>query len=178
MLKPFNPKGGTVEEIKYRHEEFLQYTDVQKSIEALKERNKNIQLLLEHASQLGFTPAVGAKDFLGVRYIVEAVSLIKNPDSNETVSTVTFDFQVQNLENPKSKSILALGITTISAGKNVESYEMLLEGVDGNINDYKEWIVRNDKVVKARSWWHKMKTCLMFHCAGTCISALITCTSD
>lgn len=91
--------------------------------------------------------------------------------------TLTNTIYVQDYK--KGNTTGALGIVTISDGKNVETYTFSLEKTGNNLNDVTEHFV-NDKleVVKANSWYSCLYKTLQAKCGSTLgLKLLTTCWS-
>jgi hypothetical protein len=157
--------------------------------EVLKEIKKRrgqggLKKLAAEGSKRGYKPVDSADEVLGYRQIFEAtreqrprlIDRRRQPDlSDEAVSKVEFEFLAQSARKQRARGEAAIAVATISAGKNKDEYEMLLEAPDGDFARFTELTIdETGKVVEADSWWTAFTGCLP-QCGGPCLTALAEC---
>lgn len=114
---------------------------------------------------------------LGLRQVSRAREQVQ-PDSDDRGSSVQetrFELYIRALEKPDSRDQAALINVSIQAGENTEEYNLLLEAPGGYFLDTREFMVENDRVVPAFSWWSAFKNCLTSRCGTSCLGALVAC---
>ena len=163
--------------------ELLDPTQVLQDMKKLRGQG-NVKALVSEASSRGYTPADSAKEVLGLRQTFESVIERKPSLSDlrverdilrEPVTKVEFEIGVQSFRKQRSNDQGAIVRAAISAGRNKEVYEMLLEARSGDFDDFTETTVDdNGKVVEAESWWTAFRGCLP-PCGPVCLRALVTC---
>jgi hypothetical protein len=136
------------------------------------------KLLVEEGKRLGFTLVTDSKMAYGLRHTVRAIKAIEPPkgETGTPISEASFEIQVHNLIKSRSKEQAAIVSVTVRAGNNVETRDMLMHTTDGNFVKAKEYIVTDNKVVLAHSWWTSTQKCIKSNCTMVCIAALLTCT--
>jgi len=137
-----------------------------------------LQLLAVHGKSLGYTLATSPKDTYGTRHTIRAVEAVNPPPGEKglPIQEVSLEFHVQNFTKARSKDQGALVSITIRAGNNVETREMLLDAPGGDFSQAKEYFVKDNKVIPAKSWWTAVLACLRKNCITVCVSSLIGCT--
>lgn len=162
--------------------EQIEMLDTQAVDQSLQKRlaapqGKKLQKLDEEAKKRGYKKAAGKAD-VGMRHKFKASKPVPPPagTSGQPVQEVEFEMSFTALEKPNSEDQAAIGTVRVTAGQNTEEYDMLLEAVDGDFEDVREFKIENDKIVPANSWWTATRTCITGGKCGTvCIGALVAC---
>lgn len=162
--------------IKARTDEFLDHTQVSKSMMIRTKREPKLAKLLKHAEKRGYKRATGEKDFMGLKTTIKAKQPVKAPQGFKgTVEEVNFEFNLQNLTKKGAKDQLAIAIVEIKAGEWSEIYSMLLEAPDGDFKKHREFFVKDNRILKANSWYDRTLNCMFNKCIGPCLEAFINC---
>lgn len=155
--------------------EFLDPPQVVRALAQRRRKEPKLRALFEHAEQLGYRPATGAKNVLSYRGTYRSVKPIKDPRSAQTVEESSFELNVQDLKKSGSSDQLAIVTLEVKAGRNSDAYECLLVAPGGNFAKAREFMVERNKVVRARSHWGRFWRCLGGRCSTICASALFAC---
>jgi hypothetical protein len=164
-----------LENVASEQDEILEAADVVKRLGAQRQQNDKVRLLFEHAEKRGFTLATGPKDALGFRRTVRAKKLVRDQKSGREVSELAFEMNVQDLEKQGTKDQLAIVTVQLTAGDDVDSYAMLVEVPGGDFEKMNELKVQGKRVVKASSWWSRLRGCLRRWGSQACKEAIVRC---
>jgi hypothetical protein len=167
-------------EIRFEQTEILDAQAVAPTIQKrMTEAHGKLKKLDEEATKRGYKKATGEKAQFGLRQTFRAAKPVSPKPSKgeqgEPVQELQVELSLSALEKANSKDKAAIATITLTAGKNREAYDLLLEAPDGDFANAREFKVENDQVVPAESWWSATRSCLTRNCAAACIGALITC---
>jgi hypothetical protein len=156
--------------------ELLDHAKVTQSLQTRVTRG-TLAILHNEMGKRGFAATTGPKNVYGYRHTFTATTDIKPPkgETGAPVKEASVEINVQSYAKKGNKDQLAIMTVTYQAGTNTETREMLLEAPGGNFNAAKEYIVTNNKVVAAHSWWTAFRNCLTGKCVAVCLSALVKC---
>ena len=156
--------------------ELLDPAKVMQSVQSRAMRGP-LAVLKNEAEKRGYAAATGAKNAYGYRHVFVATKEIKPPkgETGAAVKETSVEIHVQSFTKKGSKDQAALMVVTIQAGTNTETREMLLEAPGGNFATPKEYVIVNNKVTPAKSWWTAFVSCLKSKCIANCLSALLKC---
>ena len=70
---------------------------------------------------------------------------------------------------------LAVGVATITAGRNFDSYPLMLEADTPNLAQAQEFTVEDEEIVPTDSWWTALTGCVTRRCATVCANSVATC---
>jgi hypothetical protein len=158
--------------------EFLDPEVVQRELTRIAGVRPELQRLTEATGARGYV-ALDAPDAVsGFRYSARANRDISAPPEFGEVAPVTdvqVEFWVRSLTKPGSADQAAVITATISAGINSTTYDTFLEAPGGNFNQANEFLIQDNRLVEAESWWSALVNCLSGSCATICLGALVTC---
>lgn len=168
-----NPIEITLERIEILDDQAVSQ-GLQKQMAAPKGKLKKLD---DEAKKRGYKKATGPRAEFGLRHTFKAGKPVPPPAGTpgQPVQEVEVEISLSTLEKPNSEDQAAIGTVRVTAGKNTEEYDMLLEALDGDFEDVRESKVENDKVVPANSWWTAARSCVIGKCGSVCIGALTVC---
>lgn len=159
----------------------LHWIHVEQRITGGVKRDRSLRMLHEKLVQRGFKPDKGEKAYYGFSETYEFTEPIKPPKGIKLspVRKVVVDFHVRSYRKKGSKDKAALIWTIVQGGreaaKRIET-KIILEAPEGDFQKAIEYEVGEGfDVIRAHSWWGRVKKCLKKNCIGQCINALITC---
>jgi hypothetical protein len=165
-------------EIMLEQNEILDAQAAAKGLEKrLKDPKGRLKRLEEEATRRGYRKIAGPRAEFGLRQKFKANRPIRPPrgEQGAAVQELEFEFSLRALEIPDSEDQAAIASVTITAGKNTEEYEMLLESVGNDFEEIREFMIENDQVVAANSWWTAARSCVIGKCGSVCIGSLVAC---
>lgn len=159
--------------------EFLSPEQVTTQLQLMRNQQANLGVLFDYVEKTRrLVPATGPKSRYGMRETYRARTPIKDPHSSETVDELAVEILVQDLRKQRPGDSLAIAVIQLRAGKNSETYEMLLDAPGSSFLTAKEFMVEGGQVILAHSWWSRMRKCLIKRCATPCTAALALCTGS
>ncbi len=163
--------------IVYETREMLDPAVVLQSLTARAVKEPDLSLLFTEVQRRGYKPVAGPKASLGYRETCRADQDVKPPagTTGAAIRDLSFELSLQSFSKPQSRDQAAVATVTISAGMNIETYTILLEAPNGNFAQASEFLVKNNAVVKASSWWTCINRCVRRSCTSACIEAAFTC---
>ncbi len=165
-------------EIVFEQLEILDATTATQGLQQqLAPSNSKLKRLDDEAVRLGFKPRKGPGSELGLRQTYRAANPVKpgKGEQGQPVQQLEYTLFLRELEKPNSRDQAAILTVAVTAGKNTDQYEMLLIADEGKFNDAREYMVENDKVALAESWWSAVRDCILSRCGTVCVNSLITC---
>jgi len=92
---------------------------------------------------------------------VKPEKAVKAPEGAEgMVEELTFELNCQNLTKNGSQSELAILTVKVNSGAWSKTYHMLLDAPEGDYKNYREYYVKDNRVVKANSWYDRALRCV------------------
>lgn len=137
-----------------------------------------LKTLDDEVRRRGYRPVTGPGADFGLRHRYRARNPIHPPagQQGQPVQEVQFELVLRAHEKPNSPDHAAVATVRMTAGQNVEEYDLLLEAPGGNFAHAREFKVENNRVVPANSWWTAARSCVTSGCSSVCVGSLITCT--
>jgi hypothetical protein len=165
-------------EIVFEQMEILDAATTNKGLQqGLGQANSKLKRLDDEATRQGYKPKKGPGSEVGFSQRYRAANPVKpgRGEKGEPVQELEYRFFLRELEKPNSRDQAAILTVAVTAGKNTDQYEMLLIADEGKFNEAREYMVENDKVALAESWWSATRDCILSKCGTVCVSSLITC---
>jgi hypothetical protein len=158
--------------------EVFESAKVLREIQARISTDRPLGLLAAEAKKRGFAPATGTRNVAGFRETVKAAQPIKPPrgTTGRPVEEASIDVRVQDYVKRGTRDRVAVLTVTTKAGANSESYEALLEAPGGDFSQAREFRVKGNAVIPAKSWWTAARRCVTSSCSSVCVASLFTCT--
>jgi hypothetical protein len=133
----------------------------------------------DEVKRRGYKKLAGPDAEIGVRQKFKANRPIRpfGGGTGAPVQNIDYEMTVSALEDPNSDEQVAIATVSIGAGQNTETYDMMLVA-DPDFEVIQEFMVENDQVVTANSWWSAARHCVINKCGSTCVGALSTCSGN
>lgn len=158
--------------------EMLDGRRVKEDFKSRSQSRPKLKKLSEEARGRGYQPLEDADEAFGFRYSVKASKDMRpraQAQAGAPVRNIEFEMLLQPFSKGNSNDKAAVATTTVKAGEEVATYEMLLEAPNGDFRQPREFIVEGDEIVEAESWWTAFTGCLSNNCASACLTALWAC---
>ncbi|SRR6266511_2362075 len=134
-----------------------------------------LKKLQEEATRRGYQAHDQPEETFGIRVKTRANQDVRPKAGIRGKPVREIEFELVGQSISKGDDQGAVATTTIRAGDQEETYEMLLEAPRGNFSQAREFTIERDKVVEANSWWSAWVGCLRSNCASACLNALFSC---
>jgi len=144
--------------------EYLDPSEVSRGLERRAATERPLGLLVAEARRRGYAPGTKVEHFIGFRRAFRAAEDIQPPkgSTEAPIRELSIELSAQSFISTKkgSRDHAGIVVVTLQAGSNSKRDEMFIEVPGGNFAQAREFVVRNDAVVRARSWTTRYVKCM------------------